>query len=145
MSGLTALLRQSLRFGLVGILNTVVGLTAIYSLMFFFDARTGFANAAGYAAGLTVSFAMNRVWTFGNRQRIVHLLPKYLLVACLCYFLNLTVVLLIVASKSISPYWAQLFGVGTYTVTMFLGCRWFVFTSSGALASTTALSQARQP
>lgn len=129
MSDLKTLVRQSVRFGVVGMLNTLVGLAAIYSLMFFLDASPGFANAAGYVVGLSVSFVLNRIWTFGNRQRIVHVLPRYLLVACCCYLLNLSIVLLSTASKSASPYLAQLFGVGPYTITMFLGCRWFVFTT----------------
>ena len=97
--------------------------------MFFFDASIGFANAAGYVSGLTVSFAVNKVWTFKSHRRIIYVLPKYLLLACLCYILNLLIVLQIADSKAVSPYLAQLFGVCIYTVTMFLGCRWLVFVS----------------
>jgi putative flippase GtrA len=55
------LVRQSLRFGAVGVVNTAIGLTAIYALMFFFGVGPILANAVGYAIGLVISFAPNRL------------------------------------------------------------------------------------
>lgn len=122
------LVRQSLRFGAVGVVNTVIGLTAIYALMFFFGVGPAIANAVGYAFGLAVSFALNRAWTFNSSQPVGHVLPKYLLAASTCYLLNLGVVILCTTYLSANPYLAQLAGVGTYTACMFLSCRWYVFT-----------------
>ena len=122
-----ALVRQSLRFGAVGIVNTLIGLSAIYALMFFLGAGPAIANVVGYAIGLAVSFALNRVWTFKSTQPIRHVLPRYLITAGVCYLLNLGIVLLCTAHLSANPYWAQLVGIGIYTICMFLGCRWYVF------------------
>ncbi len=56
------------RFSVVGVINTAVGLAVIYGALF---AGLGdFAsNALGYGAGLIVSFALNRGWTFAGRTR----------------------------------------------------------------------------
>jgi putative flippase GtrA len=127
LSGVRELFGQLLRFGLVGALNTLIGLSAIYGLMFIFNVSVIWANLLGYATGLIVSFILNRVWTFNSGQRLAAVLPKYILVAALCYTLNLGVVEFSTLHFSVNRYLAQLFGVGVYTITMFLSCRWFVF------------------
>ena len=132
---MSGLIRQSLRFGTVGLVNTAIGLLAIYAVIFFFNANPALANAIGYAIGLTVSFALNRFWTFDDNRSIAKVLPSYLLAAAVSYLLaaavsyllNLSVVLLGTYHFGVGPYLVQLFGIGVYTVSMFLGCRWFVF------------------
>ena len=124
---MSGLISQSLRFGTVGLANTAIGLLAIYAVIFFFNTGAAVANAIGYAIGLTVSFALNRFWTFGDTQSIVRVLPSYLLAAAISYLLNFSVVLLGTHYFGVGPYLVQFFGIGVYTVVMFLGCRWFVF------------------
>jgi len=124
---MTGLLRQSLRFATVGLVNTAIGLGAIYAVMFLFKTGPAIANAVGYVIGLAVSFSLNRVWTFNSDRPVAHVLPKYLLVAALSYLLNLGAVIAATSQFSVNPYLAQLLGVGIYTVCVFFSCRWFVF------------------
>ena len=124
---MSGLIRQSLRFAAVGSVNTAIGLIAIFAVIFFFNANPALANAIGYAIGLAVSFVLNRFWTFGDTQSIVKVLPSYVLAAAVSYLLNLSVVLLGTSHFGVGPYLVQFFGISVYTVTMFLGCRWFVF------------------
>lgn len=124
---MTVLVRQALRFAAVGLVNTVIGLAAIYALMFFFGVRPGLANAIGYAIGLSFSFALNLVWTFSSNRPVALVLPKYLLIVVISYLLNLGAVLAAVSILSANPYLAQLLGISIYAVCMFIGCRWFVF------------------
>ena len=126
-AGMRRLIRQSLRFGVVGLVNTGIGLMAIYSVIYFFDADPIIANAIGYAIGLVVSFSLNRLWTFGVTRSIRKLLPRYFMVAATSYLLNLIMVFIGTRHFGIGPYLVQLFGVSIYTVVMFLGCKWFVF------------------
>lgn len=121
------LIRQSLRFGMVGVVNTIIGLLAIYGVIFFLNIGPVVANAIGYTIGLFVSFVLNRLWTFGDGRSIRAVLPRYLLVTVLSYVLNLAVVLLGTNHFSVGPYLVQFFGIGFYTVAMFIGCRRFVF------------------
>jgi hypothetical protein len=53
-----------------------------------------------------------------------------LLAATVCYLLNLWAVLGWIFLFPGHPYFAQLVGVGVYTLTMFLACRRFVFASA---------------
>jgi putative flippase GtrA len=120
-----ALLWQTARFGIVGALNTILGLGAIYGFMLFLHLRPALANALGYAIGFVVSFLLNRAWTFASRQRLADVLPRYILAVACCYLLNLATVLL--TQGRASPYLAQLLGVAIYSVTLFAASRWFVF------------------
>jgi putative flippase GtrA len=129
-TGMNGLIRQSLRFGAVGMVNTAIGLLAIYAVIFFFNTGPVVANAIGYAIGLAVSFVLNRIWTFGDGRSVGKVLPRYLLAAAISYLFNLSVVLLGTYYFGVGPYLIQLFGIGVYTVTLFLGCRWFVFKES---------------
>ena len=133
---MTALLRQSIRFVAVGIVNTATGLSIIYAVMFFFKANPVVANVIGYAVGLCVSFALNRVWTFNSRKPIAHVLPKYLFVAGVSYLLNLGTVIAAMSYFGIDRYVAPLLGTCVYTGCMFLGCRWFVFAPQRPAASS---------
>ena len=126
-TGMSGLIRQSLRFGAVGVVNTAIGLLAIYGVIFFFNTGPVFANAVGYAIGLAVSFALNRIWTFGDGRSVGKVLPRYLLAAVISYLFNLSVVLIGTHYFGVGPYLVQLYGNGIYTVTFFLCCRWFVF------------------
>lgn len=135
------LVGQALRFGTVGVVNTAIGLMVIFGSIYFFDADPALANAIGYAVGFTLGFLLNRLWTFADTQAIADVLPSYLLAAAISYLLNLTVVVVGTRWFGAQPYLIQLFGVGVYTMTMFLACRWFVFQSpappSGSSLSPT--------
>lgn len=128
------LVRQSLRFGAVGVINTGTGLGVIYGLMYFLGVAPVLANAVGYTIGLGVSFLLNRAWTFNNSQPIVRVLPKYLLTAATCYLLNVGVVVACTSYLLVNAYLAQLAGIAVYTSCLFLGCNWFVFTKPSSAA-----------
>lgn len=124
---MNGILYQSLRFALVGFINTSVGLAVIFGLMFFANVSPAVANVLGYVIGLLISFLLNRIWTFNSSHSIVEVLPKYVLMAVVSYFLNLGIVVGVVHLFGVNPYLAQLLGIIFYTVCMFFGCRWFVF------------------
>ena len=69
---LSTTVRQLLRFGLVGALNTAIDVLALNLLVWLFDLRTTptllLANAAAYALGAINSFVFNKRWTFGSRK-----------------------------------------------------------------------------
>ena len=126
-SDMRDLLGQALRFAAVGVVNTLVGLAAIYALMYFWRSGPVAANFFGYLIGLAVSFSLNRLWTFKSGRALANDLPKYLLVAAASYLVNAGIVCAAVTGSTVSPYLAQLLGVSVYAVLFFLGCRVFVF------------------
>jgi putative flippase GtrA len=144
-SRMNGTLRQMLRFAAVGLINSAVGLAAIYGLMYFLGIPPLAANAAGYALGFTVGFMLNRIWTFESAHRMTGQVPRYLLVVCLCYAANLAATAGAMSFLKIAPYPAQLVGIGVYTSLAFWGCRRFVFTphTRGGLPITTSPAEYR--
>lgn len=67
------LLRQVLRFALVGGLNTLVDLLILNGLLLLFPTTSTFKllayNSLAYSLGAINSFLLNKYWTFGYRQR----------------------------------------------------------------------------
>lgn len=124
-----AVIGQTFRFVLVGIINTLIGIFSIYSILYLFKTTPVVANAIGFAIGFFVSFTLNRHWTFSDEAPITKSLPRYLIMTIVAYLLNLLVIVIGMRTFGIGPYLIQLFGIGVYSVSMFIGLRWFVFSS----------------
>lgn len=114
------------KFLLVGVLNTIVGLAVIYASKW-----TGVddapANALGYAVALCVSFALNKSWTFSYGGPAAPAFAKFLLVIAVAYLLNLATVLGAIRVLHIDGYIAQALGIVPYTVFTFVASRHFAF------------------
>ena len=88
----------AIRFLLVGVINTLVGLSIIYAAMYFFGFGIKSANLIGYLVGIMVSFTLNKKWTFKNRDRIGASLIRYLVVIGVAYVANLQTVIFLKTS-----------------------------------------------
>ena len=114
---------KMIKFLSVGALNTILGLSTIYFLMYFWGADPFTSNLVGYIFGIFVGYHLNRAWTFRSPKGRF---SNYALVAAGSYFVNLSVVFLSI-SLSVDPYLAQLTGIASYTVLAYLGNTYFVF------------------
>lgn len=119
------LLQQALRYGSVGLVNTAFGLSVIWVLMFF-GVGPYPANAMGYAAGLVVSFLLNRSWTF-RAQHAGWPVLRFGAAFVVAYGANLGVLALGLRIAPEAVYVLQLVCTGVYAVLFFLLCRYFVF------------------
>jgi putative flippase GtrA len=61
------------------------------------------ANVAGYAAGTLVSFALNRIVTFGMRDRTGRRLASFLLVAATGYSVSVAMLWLLIDQAALNP------------------------------------------
>jgi putative flippase GtrA len=128
---LPAQLSELLRFALVGVLNTVCTVVAIYIAMAL-GAGVYAANAIGYALGLVVSFNGNDRWTFpGNGTPSPARHVRFVVGIAVAYLANLATVYLCLAQR-ISPHLAQLVGMPAYTVTFYVLCKFYIFHESVA-------------
>lgn len=118
---------EAVRFAAVGVVNTLVGLAAIYACLAWMGMSDAAANFAGYCIGWLVSFVLNRRFTFRHRGSVGTSLLRFILVSAVAYAANLCVVLFAHRSLEINVYVAQLFGVVTYTLIAFLGSYYYAF------------------
>ena len=118
---------EFVRFGLIGVVNTVVGFGVIVALM----AGAGWpplaANVGGYAIGLLVSYALNRRFLLPQRPVRRGGLPRFVLAFFLAYGVNLGGLWLGLHLLAAPVILAQVLAVGSYAVCFFLICRFYVF------------------
>lgn len=120
--------RQALRYGVVGIGNTVVG----YALILMLHAA-GFsallANVVGFGTGLVMSYLANRAWTFGRSGLGARDVPAYAALVGASFLLNYLALLALLHLGLPFPA-AQAVGMALYSITLFLGLRHVVFAAS---------------
>ena len=122
---------RPLRFGVVGAINTAVGM-AVILLGITFGLNDVSANVAGYAAGLTLSFLLNRHWTFRHADRIdAGLVLRYLTAFLLAYAINIAIVMAFVSYGFTHNILVHLMGMAIYTIVFYLACARFVFSPAG--------------
>jgi putative flippase GtrA len=120
-----------IRFGVVGFVNTLTGLGAIYLLKWQASMGDGAANVAGYALGLTVSFVLNRTWTFRHSGPALPAAARFLGVFAVAYLANIGTVLALVQQFGVNGYLAQALGIPPYTVLFYIGSRYVAFRGNG--------------
>ncbi|MGC1305378.1 MAG: GtrA family protein [Caulobacteraceae bacterium] len=123
-------LLQLSRFGLAGAFNTLVSLSIITALDLGLHAPPSLANAAGYAVGMLCGFVLNRRFVFRSQARARSSGPKYALTAISGFVLNQLVLLgalHLLGAGALQHLTAQVAGMGVYTVSVFLICRFWVF------------------
>lgn len=117
---------QLLRYGIVGSLNTVLGLALIFGLHSAGLSVT-LANLLGYSTCWTLAFVLNRNWTFDDRRR-----PSPARLAYWAAIMggslaaNLALVAALMAAGVPYPA-AQICGCLAYCLLAFLGARHVVF------------------
>jgi putative flippase GtrA len=128
----------AVRYAAVGVVNTVVGLSVIYALKYFFEFRDVVANLVGYTIALCGGYALNSRWTFSYTGSDVSGVVKYMIVLAVAYACNLITVLMAIHQFRVDGYYAQPLGIVPYTVVGYLGNRFF------ALAQTRRACVARE-
>lgn len=122
-----------LKFLLVGVFNTFIGLGLMFFLKNGLKWPYWIATFTGNTAGAAVSFFLNRAFTFNSKVAINKGAVRFTAVIVICYALSYSV------SKSFADLidggqdiisadnLAILIGSGIYTITNYFGQKWFVF------------------
>jgi len=132
------------RFLLVGVVNTIVGLSAMYLFLHVFSCSYWTSTFIGNVIGAAVSYVLNRTFTFQSKGAVGSSMLRFAAVILICYYFSYTLgekislaafsELTFLPKKYIADT-AILFGTGFYTISNYLGQRFFVFhkKSAGAL------------
>lgn len=106
------------KYIIVGIINTVITALLIFLLMHLrFGVYT--SNAIGYIVGIIVSFILNTLFTFSTTLTWIRFI-KFIINCGVCYIINLTIIYLVLFINNEWIYFAQLCGMGAYTVSGFI-------------------------
>jgi putative flippase GtrA len=88
------MIRQVVRFGLIGVVSTLVHLTAALFLHHLFGFSPLWSNAMAFMTAWLVSYVGNWVWTFEAATTHRHSAPRFLIVALGGFALNQLIVLI---------------------------------------------------
>lgn len=118
------------KFGLVGAVNTLVGMGVIFIAWHFFGFGDLAANLLGYAVGFFCSYILNRLWTFSDRGEVWRSFWRFALVCAVAYAANLLVLFTMRSLMGPESFMPHVFGSITYTIIGYAGSRYFAFRSA---------------
>jgi putative flippase GtrA len=121
------MLAAAIRFAVVGVSNTLLGLLVIFVAWRLWGWPDWAANAFGYGVGFLWGFGLNRRWTFRARGSVSRSFVRYLLVCAAAFAANFVVMLAARAWLGPDTFAPHLLGVCVYTVLAFLGSHYFAF------------------
>jgi Predicted membrane protein len=119
---------QILKYLLVGIINTIVGYGIIFFLMFV-GVSPEISNIVGYAVGISVSYVLNKIYTFQSKAHPKKEFPKFVLSLLASYTLNFLTLVLCIHILKINPYISQIISGAVYTLSGFVFLKYFAFRS----------------
>lgn len=113
------------KYLLVGTLNTIVGFSIIFGLMFL-GVSPEISNISGYAVGIIFSYFMNKIFTFKSNAKSKIEFIKFAISMLIAYVLNF-ITLKICLNFGINPYICQILSNIIYTISGFLLSKFWVF------------------
>ncbi|WP_409271074.1 GtrA family protein [Neobacillus sp. SCS-31] len=128
------------RFALVGMANTAVGLLIMLTLLNLAGASYWLSTFIGNAAGAALSYFLNRSFTFRSSVSFSKGAPRFVAVILVCYFASYWTSGQLIgagAADFLPPVYrddaAVLAGSGLYTVTNYFGQKKWVFRRGAAV------------
>ncbi|MFB7142404.1 GtrA family protein [Gottfriedia sp. NPDC056225] len=128
--------RTFFRFIAVGVLNTIVGLSAIYLLLHLLGLSYWWSTFLGNTIGACVSYLLNRKFTFKSQSSVSKSVPLFIIVILASYFIAYNLGAKIIdfslsntdfISDKMKTDLAVLISTGLYTIVNYFGQKLFVF------------------
>lgn len=111
---------QLIRFGIVGVINTLITLIVIYVLQELLHVKYTTANLAGYIAGVINSFFWSKLWVFKKlNSNFMREAVLFLVSFGVCYGIQFVALLGLVELLHLDETWAQLVSMAVYTLCNF--------------------------
>jgi putative flippase GtrA len=147
----TSFLIQAFKYGIVGIMNTLLTALAIWIMMHLFGVKNNeevsswvisISNTVGYIVGFINSFLWNRSWTFKSKKSWKTDLYKFIIAFLICFVLQLLLVNFLNSYIRINAvqfnflkqgyevnfaYICQLIGIVFYTTLNFICNKYYTF------------------
>lgn len=121
------------KFLLTGAINTLVGAGVMFLLYNLAGCSYTLSSAANCVVGGTVSFFLNKYFTFQNRERSWEQVLRFILTVAVCWLIAysaakpLALRLLAGYGERLQTNIAMVVGMGLYTALNYLGQRFFAF------------------
>ncbi|WP_312475372.1 GtrA family protein [Neobacillus sp.] len=129
------------RFIMVGMINTIVGLSVMYLLLHALGLSYWMSTFVGNAIGACVSFFLNKSFTFKSKDSVTKSALRFIIVILCCYFIAYDIgrsfVVWILKNNdfihsNVKTDLSVLVGTCLYTVLNYFGQKIFVFSKKNA-------------
>lgn len=120
-------LKQAIRYGVVGLSNTLITAVVIWVMMKMAGCSDVVSNIIGYTAGVLNSFVWNKQWTFKSSVGWTQGAIKFGVVFGVCYLMQLGLLLYLNKHLTIDSYYNQLLAMAFYTVINFIMNKYYTF------------------
>lgn len=107
---------QMVKYGMVGVLNTLVTLAVIFLCKSVLGVNEYLSNFLGYFFGIINSFVFNRIWVFHSQAKVQSSLPRFLAGCGLCYLVQFGVLWLLTRAFGDAEYDLGFFVLSGYGV-----------------------------
>lgn len=126
---------EQTRFIIVGVMNTIIGATAMLIAYNIFHLGYWISSAMDYIIGSIFSYFANKYFTFKSEKKSMSEIIRFVINIVVCYFISYSVakpVMEIVLkdmnlSISILEQLSMFFGMGIFMVLNYFGQKFFVF------------------
>ncbi|AZN43744.1 GtrA family protein [Paenibacillus albus] len=125
-----------IRFLIIGVFNTLIGLTVTYGTLHLLSFSYWGSTFTGNSVGAVVSYTLNKRITFNNNDRIPRTFLLFVMVILFCYFSSYYIGLKVVQLAGtqllhLRGNWAKdaavMISTGLYTIMNYFGQKWIVF------------------
>lgn len=121
-------LKQSLKFGTVGVLNTAIDFGVLNFLTLIWHWPLLIANSLAFIVAVTNSYFMNKYWTFAKRDSFkMDEFVRFLVISVGGLAVSNLAVWLLAMHYHLSPNLAKALSVGAVFVWNFLGSKYLAF------------------
>ena len=128
-------LEQS-RFALVGVMNTIIGTSAMFIAYNVFGLGYWLSSAINYIVGSIFSYFANKYFTFKSDKKSKKEIVRFIINIVVCYFIAYSIAKPVINTLlgnfnlevSLLEQIEMLFGTGFFIVINYFGQKFFVFT-----------------
>ena len=120
-------MKQFVRFLTVGLLNTIFGYCVIFACMYLLEISPEISNLTGYLLGLTMSYILNRKYTFNSKQDRNGEVIRFLIVFAAAYASNLVVLILLIYKLDLHEGLSQIIAGTIYVMISYFMSKCYVF------------------
>lgn len=134
------------RFIMVGIINTVVGLSVMYLLIHALGQSYWISTFVGNSIGACVSYILNRNFTFKSQNSVSKSAVRFVVVILCCYFISYDIGRSLVEGMLKNTHFLRanvktdlsvLIGTCLYTLINYFGQKLFVFSKKDTAIMST--------
>ena len=117
------LIKQFIKYGLVGGINFIFSLVLFLILLKVFNIEYIVSFTIVWMFGIILTYMINFLWVFKPEEKIEYnnRLPKYFLVYLASYMVNILLLRYFVNTYEFDPFWIQFFILPIIIIINFLG------------------------